>query len=102
MLASGFTAATVSKFLLFGIIASSIVASLTDTKHLFYIQVVPHIWKHKQLWRLLTWQLCYTNSTELLFAAMTIYHMRVIERLWGSSKFTVNIRDGILIYEDGY
>ena len=34
-------------------------------------------------------KLCYTNSTELLFATMTIYHMRIIERLWGSTKFAV-------------
>lgn len=87
MLASGFTSAGVSQSLFFGIIASSIVVSITDTKYLFYIQVVPHLWRYKQLWRLLTWQLCYTNSTELLFAAMSIYHLRIIERLWGSRKF---------------
>lgn len=34
-------------------------------------------------------QACYTNSTEVLFAVMTIYHLRVIERLWGSRKFLV-------------
>ena len=68
MLASGFTSAGVSQSLFFGIIASSIVVSITDTKYLFYIQVVPHLWKYKQLWRLLTWQvfstvlfLCLTN-----------------------------------------
>lgn len=56
MLASGFTSAGVSQSLFFGIIASSIVVSITDTKYLFYIQVVPHLWRYKQLWRLLTWQ----------------------------------------------
>ena len=89
MLASGFTAAPVSKLVFFGIIASSIVASITDTKYYFYIQAVPHLVRYGQIWRLLVWQLCYTNSTELLFAAMTIYHMRIIERLWGSRKFAV-------------
>lgn len=89
MLASGFTAAPVSRFLLYGIITTSILASITDTKHLFYIQPYPHIWKYGQLWRVAVWQLCYTNSTELLFAAMTLYNMRVIERLWGSRKFAV-------------
>ena len=34
---------------------------------------------------------CYNNSTELLFAAMSLYQMRVIERLWGSRKFAVCI-----------
>lgn len=56
MLASGFTAAPVSKYLFFGIIAFSILASITDSKYLFEIQVVPHLWRHKQIWRLLVWQ----------------------------------------------
>ncbi len=56
MIASGFTAAPVSQFLFFGVIASSILVSITDTKYLFYIQVVPHLWQYKQAWRLLIWQ----------------------------------------------
>ncbi|KAI9714277.1 MAG: hypothetical protein M1820_000237 [Bogoriella megaspora] len=87
MLASGFTNAPVSKLLVFGIGATSILASITDTKHYFFIQVVPHLWGYGQLWRLLVWQTCYLNSTEVLFAAITIYNLRVIERLWGSRKF---------------
>lgn len=35
-------------------------------------------------------QACFTNSTEVLFGALTLYHMRVIERLWGSRKFAVS------------
>lgn len=87
MLASGFTAAPVSQYLFFGVIASSILVSITDTKYLFYIQVVPHLWVYRQGWRVLVWQSCYNNSTELLFAAMSLYQMRIIERLWGSRKF---------------
>lgn len=58
MLASGFTSAPVSQCFFFGVIASSILVSITDTKYLFYIQVVPHLWQYRQLWRLLTWQVC--------------------------------------------
>jgi len=87
MLSSGFAGANVSELILFGVIASSILVSITDSKYLFYIQVVPHLWRYRQAWRILIWQTCYTNSTELLFAALTIYHMRIIERLWGSRKF---------------
>ncbi|KAF2162792.1 hypothetical protein M409DRAFT_37350 [Zasmidium cellare ATCC 36951] len=87
MLASGFTNAPVTQLLVFGIVASSFVASLTDTKYYFWIEVRPHLFDYGQFWRLLTWQLCYTNSTEVLFAAMTFYQLRVIERLWGSRKF---------------
>lgn len=56
MLASGFTAAPISQFLFFGLIASSVLASITDTKYLFHIQVVPHLWHYRQWWRLLIWQ----------------------------------------------
>lgn len=34
-------------------------------------------------------QICFTNSTEVLFAAVSLYNLRVIERLWGSRKFAV-------------
>ncbi|KAI4129150.1 MAG: hypothetical protein LQ338_002385 [Usnochroma carphineum] len=87
MLASGFTAAPVSKYVFFGIIVFSILVSITDTKYLYHIQLVPHLWRYQQYWRLLIWQSCYNNSTELLFGVMAIYHLRIIERLWGSRKF---------------
>jgi len=87
MLSSGFANAPVSRSLAYGIVAASILSSITDTKHYFYIQVDPHLWRYHQLWRIFTYQLCYTNSTEVLFAAMTIYNMRPIERLWGSRKY---------------
>jgi hypothetical protein len=89
MLSTGFTNAPISRSLAYGIVAASILASIADTKHYFYIQVDPHLWRYHQLWRIFTYQLCYTNSTEVLFAAMTIYNMRVIERLWGSRKYAV-------------
>ena len=90
MLSSGFASAPVCRSLAYGIVATSLLASITDTKHYFYIQVDPHIWRYHQLWRVLVYQLCYTNSTECLFAAMTVYNMRVVERVWGSRKFAVS------------
>lgn len=89
MLASGFTNAPVTKSLVVGVVITAFLATLTDTKYYFLISVRPHLLDYWQLWRLLTWQLCYTNSTEVLFAAMTLYQLRVIERLWGSRKFAV-------------
>ena len=89
MLASGFTNAQVTRFLVIGTVVAAFVASITDTKYFFYIQPRPHLFDYWQIWRLFTWQLCYTNSTEVLFAAMTFYQLRVIERLWGSRKFAV-------------
>lgn len=89
MLSSGFADVPVSRSLVFGIIATSFLVSVTDNKHYFYIQVDPHFWGYGQLWRVFVYQLCYTNSSEVLFAAISLYNLRVIERLWGSRKFAV-------------
>ncbi|THX27467.1 hypothetical protein D6D12_05480 [Aureobasidium pullulans] len=87
MLASGFSNAPLSKYLVMAVVAASLLASITDSKHLFWIMVKPHISDYRQLWRCMTWPLLYTNSTEVLFSAMTLYQLRIIERLWGSRKF---------------
>ncbi|KAI7235508.1 hypothetical protein KC330_g4277 [Hortaea werneckii] len=87
MITSGFTNAPVTKLLVFGIILTSFLATLTDTKYFFWIEVRPHLLDYAQSWRLLTWQVCYTNSTEVLFAGMSLYQLRIIERLWGTRKF---------------
>lgn len=89
MLASGFANAPVTRFLVLSTVVSALLASITDTKYFFPIQPRPHLLDYGQFWRLLTWQICYTNSTEVLFAAITFYQLRVIERLWGSRKFAV-------------
>jgi membrane associated rhomboid family serine protease len=89
MLASGFSNAPVSKALVIGVVLLPFLATITDTKYYMWIEVHPHLLDYHQFWRLLTWQFCYTNSTEVLFAAMTFYQLRVIERLWGSRKFAV-------------
>ncbi len=72
-----------------GLVTASIGASLFDVKHYFYILVDPHILRYHQTWRVLLYQLCYTNSSEVLFAAMILYHMRIVERMWGSRKYAV-------------
>lgn len=79
----------VTKFLVLGLVAASILASVLDVKHYFYILADVHIWRYRQLWRLFAYQLCYTNSAEALFGAMTLYNVRVVERMWGSRKFAV-------------
>ncbi|KAG6067462.1 hypothetical protein E4U32_003708 [Claviceps aff. humidiphila group G2b] len=82
-----FTNAPVTRLLVLGLVSASIAASMLDVKHYFYISIDTHLWKYRQLWRLLAYQLCYTNSTEVLFAAMSLYSLRVVERMWGSRKF---------------
>ncbi|KAI2783983.1 hypothetical protein F4815DRAFT_261861 [Daldinia loculata] len=86
-----FTNAPVTRSLVYGLIGISIGASLLDIKHYFYILVDLHLWQFHQIWRALIYQLCYTNSTEVLFAAMTLYNMRAVERMWGSRKFATFI-----------
>lgn len=85
-----FANAPVTRTLVLGLVSSSIAASLFDIKHYFYIIVDTHLWRYHQLWRLLTYQLCCTNSSEVLFASMSLYHLRVIEQMWGSRKYAVS------------
>ncbi|KAG6012631.1 hypothetical protein E4U54_007406 [Claviceps lovelessii] len=82
-----FTNAPVTRLLVLGLVSASIGASMLDIKHYFYISIDTHLWKYRQFWRLFAYQLCYTNSTEVLFAAMTLYNLRVVERMWGSRKY---------------
>ena len=91
MLSSGFSNATVSKFLVIYFVASSIGLAVFDAKHLAHIQVNPHLWRYGQISRVLLWQAAgYANSTETLFAAILTYQLRVVERMWGSRKFAVS------------
>lgn len=85
-----FTNAPVTRALVVGLVTASIAVSLLDAKHYFYILVDTHIWRYHQTWRVLLYQLCYTNSSEVLFASMVLYKMRVIERMWGSRKYAVS------------
>ncbi|KAI1328057.1 hypothetical protein F5Y16DRAFT_164676 [Xylariaceae sp. FL0255] len=82
-----FTNAPVTRSLVYGLIGMSIAASLLDIKHYFYILVDLHFFRFHQTWRSLIYQVCYTNSSEVLFAAMTLYNMSIVERLWGSRKY---------------
>ncbi|CAI7598520.1 unnamed protein product [Penicillium bialowiezense] len=86
MLTSGLTNTPITKFLLIYTIASAVALSIFDIKYLAVIYVSPHFWPYAQFWRALAWQVGFTNSTEALFAAMLVYHMRVVERAWGKRK----------------
>lgn len=88
MHSSGFAHAPVTRLLIVSLITTSVLATLSDTKHYFPI-TAPYLLRYNQWWRLLTWPLAYLNSSELLFGTVTLYQLRVIERLWGSAKFAV-------------
>lgn len=92
MLTSGLTNTPLTKSLLIYTITSSIALSLFDIKHLASIHVSPHFWPYGQFWRGLIWQIAgFSNSTEALFAAMLVYHLRVVERAWGKRKMAVSL-----------
>ncbi|RDA93808.1 hypothetical protein CP533_6387 [Ophiocordyceps camponoti-saundersi (nom. inval.)] len=82
-----FTNAPVTRLGVMGLVAGGIAANVLDMKHYFHILIDTHLFRNSQPWRLLTYQLCYVNSAEVLFAAMTVYNLRVVERMWGSRKF---------------
>ncbi|KIV83393.1 hypothetical protein PV11_05424 [Exophiala sideris] len=84
---SGFSNTPVSRFLILSSIGTSILASVLDIKHLLPIKPTPHLWPWLQFSRLLTFQLAYTSSAELLFSVALLYQFRVLERLWGSRKY---------------
>ncbi|KAL4782844.1 hypothetical protein BJX76DRAFT_276536 [Aspergillus varians] len=87
MQTSGLSNTPVTKILLIYIIAASIALSIFDIKHLPAIYVSPHLFPYGQFWRCLIWQVAgFANSTEALFAALLAYHLRVVERGWGSKK----------------
>lgn len=90
MQTSGLTNTPITKLLLIYALASSILLSILDAKHLASIHVSPHLWGYRQFWRCLLWQVAgFANSTEALFAAILVYHCRVVERAWGSRKLVV-------------
>ncbi|OJJ59540.1 hypothetical protein ASPSYDRAFT_118113, partial [Aspergillus sydowii CBS 593.65] len=87
MQASGLSNTPLTKALLIYTIAASIALSIFDIKHLPAIHVSPHLFPYGQFWRCLIWQVAgFANSTEALFAALLVYHIRVVERGWGSRK----------------
>lgn len=63
MFTSGFTNAPVSRLFLFSFIATSILVSITDSKYLFNLLVVPHFWPYKQVWRVFLWQVRRVKSS---------------------------------------
>jgi len=84
--ASGFTHTPATRFLLTLLISLSLGASILSLKPYLPLKPTPHLWPYLQLWRITTFQLAYTSSTELLFAAAILYQMRVLERVWGTRK----------------
>jgi membrane associated rhomboid family serine protease len=84
---SGFASSPVTRALIFTLLSTTLLTSILDIKHLLPIKPTPHLWPYLQFSRILTFQLAYLSSTELLFGVVLLYQFRVLERLWGSRKY---------------
>ncbi|TPX36657.1 hypothetical protein SmJEL517_g01346 [Synchytrium microbalum] len=84
---SGFYNSPVTKATVLCVALNSICASIFQARPMLHLQIVPHISQHHQLWRLVSTHVAFANSSEILFGGLLMYHMRLIERHWGSRKF---------------
>ncbi|KAF9407309.1 hypothetical protein BGZ94_002755 [Podila epigama] len=84
---SGFYNAPTTKALLLIIGGLSVLSSIFQMKTNFHLQLVPHLTTHHQFWRLVTSHFAFSTSTDVLFGGLIIYHLRIIERLFGPAKY---------------
>ncbi|KAI5821376.1 hypothetical protein BZA77DRAFT_299387 [Pyronema omphalodes] len=84
---TGFISTPITRSLLYALLSTSLLSSLTSIKPNFHLQVVPHLFPQHQFFRVLSFQSIYANSGELLFGLLLLYNLRQIERLFGSRKF---------------
>lgn len=84
---SGLTSTPTTLVLLALLPTLSTLTSVLSLQHLLPLHPTPHLWPYLQLWRPLTFQLAYPSSVSLLLASALIYHLRVLERIWGARKF---------------
>ncbi|KZW04146.1 hypothetical protein EXIGLDRAFT_716145 [Exidia glandulosa HHB12029] len=83
-----FNNAPISKGLMIALAATSIGISIFDIKYYLPLQLVPHISRHHQYWRLLTQPLAYASSPELFVAELLLFQVGTqIERFFGSYRF---------------
>jgi len=70
------------------IAVSSVVVAIFDVKYNFHLQLVPHISRDHQYWRLLVHHAAFCNSSELFLWELILYNIGVdIERQFGGVKY---------------
>ncbi|KAI5893590.1 uncharacterized protein SCHCODRAFT_02256803 [Schizophyllum commune H4-8] len=83
-----FEHAPVTKGLICTSALTSIAVGLFDVKHYFHLQLVPHISRDHQYWRLGAHHLAFTSSTDLFLAVLLFFYVGVeVERQFGSVKY---------------
>ncbi|KAJ7055015.1 hypothetical protein C8F01DRAFT_1211684 [Mycena amicta] len=71
-----------------GVAVSSILVGVFDVKHYFHLQLVPHISRYYQYWRLAVHHLAFSSSSELFIAEILLFNIGVqVERQFGTLKF---------------
>ncbi|EJU06291.1 hypothetical protein DACRYDRAFT_44487 [Dacryopinax primogenitus] len=67
---------------------ASLAAALFDIKYYMHLQLIPHLWRDHQYWRLFIYPLAFANSSDLLVAEYVLFFIGAnIERTFGSDKF---------------
>ncbi|KAI8922279.1 hypothetical protein DFJ77DRAFT_506059 [Powellomyces hirtus] len=84
---SGFYNAPVTKALVFSLGLNTLLASFLDVRHKWHLQLWPQLLQHHQIYRLVTTNLFFSTTSELLFGTCLLYHFRILERQWSSSKY---------------
>ncbi|KXN89473.1 DSC E3 ubiquitin ligase complex subunit 2 [Leucoagaricus sp. SymC.cos] len=83
-----FEHAPVTKAVMMSSALSSFLIGLFDVKHFFHLQLVPHVSRHHQYWRLATQYFAHQNSSDLFLAEILLYNLGIhIERRFGSVKY---------------
>ncbi|KAI9276360.1 hypothetical protein BY458DRAFT_505604 [Sporodiniella umbellata] len=85
---SGFYNVPATKFLLMFIGGLSLFISVFDFKQYFHLQLNPHLTIHNQWWRLFLSHFVFNSSNDFLFGSIILYTMRVIERQFGTPKYS--------------
>ncbi|RCH94907.1 hypothetical protein CU097_013012 [Rhizopus azygosporus] len=85
---SGFYNVPATKCLILFIGTISVLASIFGLKQHFHLQLTPHITVHHQFSRLFLSHVAFSSSGDFLFGSIILYSMRIIERQYGTSKYT--------------
>ncbi|WVQ98597.1 hypothetical protein IAU59_005727 [Kwoniella sp. CBS 9459] len=85
---TGFQHAGVTKGMMIVLGLTTLSASLLDVKPYLHLQLVPHITKYYQIWRIAIHPFAFANSTELLLGELLLYNAGAsVERAFGSRKY---------------
>ncbi|CAD6884301.1 unnamed protein product [Tilletia laevis] len=95
---SGFADAPLTKGLLIFSCLLPLFANVLQLKPYAHLQLLPHVLRQGQYWRLVTYQLCYTNSSEVLLSALLLYRSgRTVERIFSTPKYAAFVLFSLVV-----